>query len=138
MRKGKFGIVTHTDKDGEDNVYAVERYKLSNEEEQTIVLKSEDSNTVAFLVTSDGQKERLMPEMMEYKMGKTTMDRVKEIAKIGANIGQIISAIDSVMNWGKHQGQERRKLYFFSFSDSLMAGKNLELAYQDNFASPHL
>ena len=66
------------------------------------MLRSEDSNTVVFLVTSAGQEERLKPEMMEYKMGKTTMDRVKEIAKIGANIGKIICAIDSVMNWGKH------------------------------------
>ena len=138
LRQGKFGIVTHTEKDGEDNVYTVERYKLSNEEEQTIVLKSVDSHTVVFLVTSGGQEERLTPEVMEYKMGKTTMDRVIEISKIGANIGRIISAIDSVVNWGKYQRQERRKLYFFSFSDSLMAGKNLELAYQDDFASPHL
>ena len=102
LRKGKFGIVTHTEKDGDDNVYTVERYKLSNEEEQTVVLKSVDSNTVAFLVTRAGQEERLTPEMMEYKMGKTTMDRVKEIAKIGANIAQIINAIDSVINWGRH------------------------------------
>ena len=43
-----------------------------------------------------------MPEMMGYKMGKTTMDQVKEIAKIGANSGQIIRAIDYVVNWGKH------------------------------------
>ena len=72
-------------------------------------LKSVDSHTVAFLVTSAGQEECLMPEMMGYKMGKTTMDRVKEIAKIGANIGQIISAIDPVVNWGKHWKQQGRK-----------------------------
>ena len=62
---------------------------------------------VAFLVTSAGQEERLMPEMMEYKMGKTKMDQVKEIAKISANFGRDSKAINSVINWGKHQKQQR-------------------------------
>ena len=56
LRQGKFGIVTHTEKDGEDNVYTVERFKLSNEEEQTIVLRSEDSHTVVFLVIALGDR----------------------------------------------------------------------------------
>ena len=54
-------------------------YKLSNEEEQTIVLRSEDSNTVVFLVTSAGQEERLKPEMMEYKMGTSPIEHLKNV-----------------------------------------------------------
>ena len=101
FKKGKFGIVTHTATSGEDNVYTVERYKLPKDAEETITLKSEGGDTVAFLVTSTGQEERLQPETMEYKIGKTPMERVKDVVKIGANIGQVISAIDTIIDWGE-------------------------------------
>merc|ERR1719458_118307 len=70
--KGKFGIVTHTQQGNNDNdTYTVERYKLLTDEEQSIVLKFEEGKTVAYLVTSGGQEERLQPEMKEYRTGKT-------------------------------------------------------------------
>ena len=102
FKKGKFGIVTHTATVGEDNIYTVDRYKLLNDAEQTIKLKSEGDATVAFIVTNDGEEERLMPETMEYKVGNPPMERVKDVVRIGANIGQVISAVGTILDWGKY------------------------------------
>ena len=56
LKHNKFGIVTHVFENKDDNesggkdnnVYTVERYKLPTDKEQTIVLKSERNNTVAY------------------------------------------------------------------------------------------
>ena len=56
-----------------------------------MVLKSEAGDTVAFLVTKAGEK-RLEPEVMEFKLGKALMERVKDV----------MSFIDSIVECGKH------------------------------------
>ena len=104
--KGKFGIVTHTQQGNNDNdTYTVERYKLPTDEEQSIVLKFEEGKTVAYLVTSGGQEERLQPEMKEYRMGKTAIEHVKDVTKILANITRGISGLLDIIDWGKLKGQ---------------------------------
>ena len=104
--KGKFGIVTQTRRDNNDNnTYTVERYKLLSDDEQTIVLKFEEGKTVAYLVTITGQEERLEPEMKEYRMGKTAIEHVKDVTKILANITRGISGLLDIIDWGKLKGQ---------------------------------
>ena len=104
--KGKFGIVTHTQQGNNDNdTYTVERYKLPTDEEQSIVLKFEEGKTVAYLVRSGGQEERLQPEMKEYRMGKTAIEHVKDVTKILANITRGISGLLDIIDWGKLKGQ---------------------------------
>ena len=104
--KGKFGIVTHTQQGNNDNdTYTVERYKLPTDEEQSIVLKFEEGKTVAYLVRSGGQEERLQPEMEEYRMGKTAIEHVKDVTKILANITRGISGLLDIIDWGKLKGQ---------------------------------
>ena len=85
LKHKKFGIVTHVfeneddaENDGKDNsVYTVERYKLPTDKEQTIVLRSEGNNTVAYLVTDLGE-ERLFSEVMEYRMGTSKGEEEEE------------------------------------------------------------
>ena len=61
----------------------VERYKLPSDKEQTIVLKSEGNNTVAYLATDLGEVQ-LHPEVMEYKMGTSPIELLKNVLKTGA------------------------------------------------------
>ena len=106
--KHKFGIVTHvfenkddTENGGkDDNVYTVERYKLPNDKEQTIVLKSEGNNTVAYLATDLGEVQ-LHPEVMEYKMGTSPIELLKNVLKTGGSVAQIVSAVNTVVSLGK-------------------------------------
>ena len=42
-------------------------------------MTSEGGDTIAFLVTKAGEEKRLEPEMMEYKIGKALMERVKDV-----------------------------------------------------------
>ena len=109
LKHNKFGIVTHVfeNKDeaesgGKDNnVYTVERYKLPTDKEQTIVLKSEGNNTVAFMVNELGEEVQLQPELMEYKMGTSPIEHLINALKMGRNVAEIISAVDKVREWGK-------------------------------------
>merc|ERR1711974_374093 len=73
LQKGKFGIITSDD----NNTYTVERYKIQTNEKRTIKLKFEEGRTVAYLVNSTGQEERLEPEMMEYRREneKTSLEK---------------------------------------------------------------
>ena len=110
FKKGKFGIVTHTatsgvDKTSGENVYTVERYKLPSDKEQNVVLKSEGGDTVAFLVTSTGEELRLKPEVMEYKIGKTPLERVNEVIK----------AVNCIVEWGKQRlsTEQQNNLFLF-------------------------
>ena len=108
LKHNKFGIVTHVfeskddaENDGKDNnVYTVERYKLPNDKEQTIVLKSEGNNTVAYLATDLGEVQ-LHPEVMEYKMGTSPIELLKNVLKTGGSVAQIISAVNTVVSLGK-------------------------------------
>ena len=109
LKHNKFGIVTHVFENKDDaesggkdnNVYTVERYKLPNDKEQTIVLKSEGNNTVAYLATDLGEVQ-LHPEVMEYKMGTSPIELLITALKMGRNVAEIISAVDKVREWGKH------------------------------------
>ena len=108
LKHNKFGIVTHVFENKDDaesggkdnNVYTVERYKLPNDKEQTIVLKSEGNNTVAYLATDLGEVQ-LHPEVMEYKMGASPIEHLKNVLKMGGSVAQIISAVDTVVSLGK-------------------------------------
>ena len=109
LKHNKFGIVTHVfenkddaESDGKDNnVYTVERYKLPTDKEQTIVLKSEGNNTVAFMVNDLGEEVQLDPELMEYKMGTSPIEHLKNVLKMGGSVAQIISAVNTVVSLGK-------------------------------------
>ena len=105
FKKGKFGIVTSTRTIGEENVYTVQRYKLPSDKEQNVVLKSEGGDTVAFLVTSTGEELRLKPEVMEYKIGKTPLERVNEVIK----------AVNCIVEWGKQRlsTEQQNNLFLF-------------------------
>ena len=108
LKHNKFGIVTHVfeNKDAaeiggkDNNVYTVERYKLPIDKEQTIVLKSEGNNTVAYLATDLGEVQ-LHPEVMEYKMGTSPIELLKNVLKTGGSVAQIISAVNTVVSLGK-------------------------------------
>ena len=108
LKHNKFGIVTHVFENKDDaesggkdnNVYTVERYKLPTDKEQTIVLKSEGNNTVAYLATDLGEVQ-LHPEVMEYKMGTSPIELLKNVLKTGGSVAQIISAVNTVVNLGK-------------------------------------
>ena len=108
LKHNKFGIVTHVFENKDDaesggkdnNVYTVERYKLPTDKEQTIVLKSEGNNTVAYL-TSDLGEVQLHPEVMEYKMGTSPIELLKNVLKTGGSVAQIISAVNTVVSLGK-------------------------------------
>ena len=52
----------------------------------------EGGDTVAFLVTKAGEEKRLEPEVMEFKIGKALMERVKDVMRF----------IDSIVECGKH------------------------------------
>ena len=108
LKHNKFGIVTHVFENKDDaesggkdnNVYTVERYKLPNDKEQTIVLKSEGNNTVAYLATDLGEVQ-LHPEVMEYKMGTSPIELLKNVLKTGGSMAQIISAVNTIVSLGK-------------------------------------
>ena len=108
LKHNKFGIVTHVFENKDDaesggkdnNVYTVERYKLPNDKEQTIVLKSEGNNTVAYLATDLGEVQ-LHPEVMEYKMGTPPIEHLKNVLKMGGSVAQIICAVIDLGNWRK-------------------------------------
>ena len=104
FKKGKFGIVTSTRTIGEETVYTVQRYKLPSDKEQNVVLKSEGGDTVAFLVTSTGEELRLKPEVMEYKIGKTPLERVNEVIK----------AVNCIVEWGKQRLSSKIIYFYFS------------------------
>ena len=104
LKHNKFGIMTHVFENKDDdesggkdnNVYTVERYKLPSDKEQTIVL-----TTVAYLVTDLGEEVQLDPEMMEYKMGTSPIELLKNVLKTGGSVAQIISAVNTVVGLGK-------------------------------------
>ena len=108
LQHNKFGIVTHVFENKDDaesggkdnNVYTVERYKLPADKEQAIVLKSEGNNTVAYLTTDLGEVQ-LHPEVMEYKMGTSPIELLKNVLKTGGSVAQIISAVNTVVSLGK-------------------------------------
>merc|ERR1719412_2191125 len=97
LKHNKFGIVTHVFEDKDNNVYTVQRYKLPTDKEQTIVLKSEGNNTVAYLAKDLGDVQ-LHPEVMEYKMGTSPIEHLKNVLKMGGSVAQIISAVNTVVS----------------------------------------